>query len=224
MYFALEEIWISLFHLIVTYRKNNHCFLLSFWFTTTGQLRKSSMSFCHLCGLVHPLRRPPAPMTKVNAALEYVSWHGVAWILIFYNSRLHQFEPAQLGEWWCHRKTTGGASAPGVRGLGASPLPPGEGRASWGRSGDQTSLCNYACWQFDTDCSRFISVYANDVVLSIQRSQMLICVLSADYLSNTNAVFILESGIQVDEFLNWLYVEWGCCSEYKTIEIVNFSD
>ncbi|TNM90922.1 hypothetical protein fugu_003211 [Takifugu bimaculatus] len=39
-------------------------------------------------------------------------------------------------------------------------------------------------------------VYANDVVLSIQRSRMLICVLSADYLSNTDAVFILESGIQ----------------------------
>lgn len=141
MYFALVEIWISLFHLIVTYRKNNHCFLLFFSFTATGQLRKSSMSFCHLCGLVHPLCRPPAPMTKVNTALEFVSWHGVAWILIFYNSRLHQFEPAQLGERWCHRETTGGAAAPGVRGVGASPLPPGEGRASWGRSGDIRHPC-----------------------------------------------------------------------------------
>uniref|UniRef100_A0A7N8YB07 Interleukin-18 receptor accessory protein-like n=1 Tax=Mastacembelus armatus TaxID=205130 RepID=A0A7N8YB07_9TELE len=38
--------------------------------------------------------------------------------------------------------------------------------------------------------------YANDVVLAIQRSRMLICVLSADYLCNSNAVFVLESGIQ----------------------------
>ncbi|XP_078102024.1 interleukin-18 receptor accessory protein-like isoform X2 [Sander vitreus] len=38
--------------------------------------------------------------------------------------------------------------------------------------------------------------YANDVVLAIQRSRMLICLLSADYLSNSNAVFVLESGIQ----------------------------
>ncbi|XP_037614090.1 interleukin-18 receptor accessory protein-like isoform X3 [Sebastes umbrosus] len=38
--------------------------------------------------------------------------------------------------------------------------------------------------------------YTNDVVLAIKRSQMLICLLSADYLSNNNAVFELESGIQ----------------------------
>ncbi|XP_034416859.1 interleukin-18 receptor accessory protein-like isoform X2 [Cyclopterus lumpus] len=38
--------------------------------------------------------------------------------------------------------------------------------------------------------------YTNDVVLAIQRSRMLICLLSADYLSNSNAVFVLESGIQ----------------------------
>ncbi|KAF1392676.1 hypothetical protein PFLUV_G00030530 [Perca fluviatilis] len=38
--------------------------------------------------------------------------------------------------------------------------------------------------------------YANDVVLAMQRSRMLICLLSADYLSNSNAVFVLESGIQ----------------------------
>uniref|UniRef100_A0A8C4I0L6 Interleukin-18 receptor accessory protein n=1 Tax=Dicentrarchus labrax TaxID=13489 RepID=A0A8C4I0L6_DICLA len=38
--------------------------------------------------------------------------------------------------------------------------------------------------------------YTNDVVLAIQRSQMLICLLSADYLSNNNAVFVLESGVQ----------------------------
>ncbi|KAL7405465.1 hypothetical protein ABVT39_001357 [Epinephelus coioides] len=38
--------------------------------------------------------------------------------------------------------------------------------------------------------------YTNDVVLAIQRSQMLICLLSADYLSNSNAVFELESGVQ----------------------------
>ncbi|KAM9825611.1 interleukin-18 receptor accessory protein-like isoform X1 [Syngnathus typhle] len=39
--------------------------------------------------------------------------------------------------------------------------------------------------------------YANDVVHAIRRSQILICVVSADYLSNSNAVFVLESGIQV---------------------------
>ncbi|XP_047436785.1 interleukin-18 receptor accessory protein-like isoform X2 [Mugil cephalus] len=38
--------------------------------------------------------------------------------------------------------------------------------------------------------------YTNDVVLALKRSRMLICVLSADYLSNSDAVFVLESGIQ----------------------------
>nr|XP_020463991.1 interleukin-18 receptor accessory protein-like [Monopterus albus] len=38
--------------------------------------------------------------------------------------------------------------------------------------------------------------YTNDVVLAIQRSRMLICLLSADYLCNSNAVFVLESGVQ----------------------------
>ncbi|XP_054473603.1 interleukin-18 receptor accessory protein-like isoform X2 [Anoplopoma fimbria] len=38
--------------------------------------------------------------------------------------------------------------------------------------------------------------YTSDVVLAIQRSQMLICLLSADYLSDSNAVFVLESGVQ----------------------------
>ncbi|KAM7424382.1 hypothetical protein PAMA_000635 [Pampus argenteus] len=38
--------------------------------------------------------------------------------------------------------------------------------------------------------------YTNDVVLAIQRSKMLICLLSDDFLSNSNAAFILESGIQ----------------------------
>ncbi|KAF7654771.1 hypothetical protein LDENG_00064830, partial [Lucifuga dentata] len=38
--------------------------------------------------------------------------------------------------------------------------------------------------------------YVNDVVHAIERSRMLICLLSADYLCNSNAVFVLESGIQ----------------------------
>ncbi|KAM6943568.1 interleukin-18 receptor accessory protein-like [Xenentodon cancila] len=38
--------------------------------------------------------------------------------------------------------------------------------------------------------------YTNDVVLGINRSQMLICVLSPEYLANSNAVFVLESGVQ----------------------------
>ncbi|XP_077374826.1 interleukin-18 receptor accessory protein-like isoform X2 [Festucalex cinctus] len=39
--------------------------------------------------------------------------------------------------------------------------------------------------------------YTNDVVRAIRRSQILICVVSAEYLSNSNAVFVLESGIKV---------------------------
>ncbi|KAE8297469.1 Interleukin-18 receptor accessory protein [Larimichthys crocea] len=39
-------------------------------------------------------------------------------------------------------------------------------------------------------------VYTSDVVLAIQRSRMLICLLSAEYLSNNNAIFVLESGVQ----------------------------
>ncbi|XP_029354118.1 interleukin-18 receptor accessory protein-like isoform X1 [Echeneis naucrates] len=39
-------------------------------------------------------------------------------------------------------------------------------------------------------------VYTNDVILAIQRSKMLICLLSAEYLSNSNACFVLEAGVQ----------------------------
>ncbi|XP_077420335.1 interleukin-18 receptor accessory protein-like isoform X2 [Vanacampus margaritifer] len=39
--------------------------------------------------------------------------------------------------------------------------------------------------------------YTNDVVRAIRRSQILICVVSTEYLSNSNAVFVLESGIKV---------------------------
>ncbi|XP_034536366.1 interleukin-18 receptor accessory protein-like [Notolabrus celidotus] len=38
--------------------------------------------------------------------------------------------------------------------------------------------------------------YTHDVVLSIQRSRMLVCLLSADYLSSSSAVFVLESGVK----------------------------
>ncbi|KAM3876895.1 interleukin-18 receptor accessory protein-like [Diretmus argenteus] len=38
--------------------------------------------------------------------------------------------------------------------------------------------------------------YTDDVVHTLQRSRMLICLLSADFLSNSNAVFVLESGIR----------------------------
>ncbi|KAM7014976.1 interleukin-18 receptor accessory protein-like, partial [Tautogolabrus adspersus] len=38
--------------------------------------------------------------------------------------------------------------------------------------------------------------YTNEVVSAIKRSRMLICLVSADYLSNSNAVFVLESGVQ----------------------------
>ncbi|KAM9817156.1 interleukin-18 receptor accessory protein-like [Neosynchiropus ocellatus] len=39
-------------------------------------------------------------------------------------------------------------------------------------------------------------VYRDDVETAIQRSQMVICVLSPDYLSNANTLFVLESGVQ----------------------------
>lgn len=65
--------------------------------------------------------------------------------------------------------------------------------------GQMIDLCVYVCMQFDTDCFHFLSAYTNDVVLAVERSQMLICVLSAEYLSNTHAVYILESGLQVGE-------------------------
>lgn len=42
-----------------------------------------------------------------------------------------------------------------------------------------------------------VAAYTNDVVLALKRSQMLICVLSADYLTDRNAVFVLESGVKV---------------------------
>ncbi|KAM4743687.1 interleukin-18 receptor accessory protein-like [Anableps anableps] len=38
--------------------------------------------------------------------------------------------------------------------------------------------------------------YTNDVVFTINRSQMLICILSAEYFASSNAVFVLESGIK----------------------------
>ncbi|XP_072321889.1 interleukin-18 receptor accessory protein-like isoform X2 [Eucyclogobius newberryi] len=38
--------------------------------------------------------------------------------------------------------------------------------------------------------------YTTAVANAIQRSQLLICLLSADYLSDNNAVFVLESGVQ----------------------------
>lgn len=47
-------------------------------------------------------------------------------------------------------------------------------------------------------CHLFIAAYTSDVVLAIQRSQMLVCVLSADYFADSSAVFVLESGVQVD--------------------------
>lgn len=43
-----------------------------------------------------------------------------------------------------------------------------------------------------------VTAYTDDVVHALQRSRMLICLLSADYLSNSNTVFVLESGIQVE--------------------------
>ncbi|XP_029982745.1 interleukin-18 receptor accessory protein-like isoform X2 [Sphaeramia orbicularis] len=38
--------------------------------------------------------------------------------------------------------------------------------------------------------------FTNEVAHALQQSQMLICLLSADYLSDSNAVFVLESGVQ----------------------------
>lgn len=38
--------------------------------------------------------------------------------------------------------------------------------------------------------------YTNDVVLTINRSRMLICILSAEYFNSSDAVFVLESGVK----------------------------
>ncbi|XP_024857891.2 interleukin-18 receptor accessory protein isoform X2 [Kryptolebias marmoratus] len=38
--------------------------------------------------------------------------------------------------------------------------------------------------------------FTNDVVLALKRSRMLLCVLSADYLADANAVFVLETGVK----------------------------
>lgn len=42
-----------------------------------------------------------------------------------------------------------------------------------------------------------LTAYTKDIVLALQKSQMLICLLSAHYFCSSNAVFVLESGIQV---------------------------
>ncbi|KAM9409561.1 interleukin-18 receptor accessory protein-like [Pholidichthys leucotaenia] len=58
--------------------------------------------------------------------------------------------------------------------------------------------------------------YANDVVLAIKRSQMLICILSAEYITNSNAVFVLESGIQalLQNSTPKLLLLWTCKASF----------
>lgn len=58
-------------------------------------------------------------------------------------------------------------------------------------------LCESLCFPKRLIISFFSTAYTNDVVLAIKKSQMLICVLSDDYFTNSNAVFELESGVQV---------------------------
>lgn len=109
-----------------------------------------------------------------------------------------QHRATELWGGWSHPETTRTAATQSVGGpVGVSPLPAGEGHASWRRSED------LPCVSVCADCKLHwwfpfcFSAYTNDVVLAVQRSQMLICLLSADYLSNSNAVFELESGVQV---------------------------
>lgn len=67
-----------------------------------------------------------------------------------------------------------------------------------------------------------VAAYANDIVLAIQRSQMLICLLSADYLSNSSAVFVLESGVKVGLYLMRIRGFNLCSSRIKNDGIQSF--
>lgn len=101
-----------------------------------------------------------------------------------------------------HPEGTRGAAPPSVRGpVGVSALSAGERHGSWRRSEDKVFVCTCTCVCDLTakvsDLVFCVVAYTNDVVHAIQRSKMLICLLSDDYLSNNDAVFVLESGVQV---------------------------
>lgn len=120
-----------------------------------------------------------------------------------------KLEPGELCRVWPLSDTTRGAAAPGAGGaVGVSPLPAGEGPASR-RGSEWHPMClqEATVWKKKkkkADCHLFISAYTSDVVLAIQRTQMLVCVLSDDYFADSNAVFVLESGVQVDlHIMSW---------------------
>ncbi|XP_038558211.1 interleukin-18 receptor accessory protein-like isoform X2 [Micropterus salmoides] len=62
--------------------------------------------------------------------------------------------------------------------------------------------------------------YTDDVVLAIQKSRMVICLLSADYLSNSNAVFVLESGVMalLQNSIFKLLLIWTCRTSPSLIQ------
>ena len=59
----------------------------------------------------------------------------------------------------------------------------------------------WACvcvWWVVHVCVCVCAAYTEDVVRVIQRSRCLVCLLSAEFLSNSSAVFVLEAGVQVE--------------------------
>lgn len=54
------------------------------------------------------------------------------------------------------------------------------------------------------------------MVLALQRSRMLVCLLSSDYLCDSNAVFVLEMGIQVWLIRN-IISDNKCLSSFSVI-------
>lgn len=79
-----------------------------------------------------------------------------------------------------------------------------------GQSDVHLCLHTYSLWEAtvkNPDCHHFfILAYTSDIVLAIQKSQMLVCVLSAYYFADNNAVFVLESAVQVDLHIVSVYV------------------
>lgn len=183
---------------------------LSFSSTTTNQIRKSLMCFCHTCGALHRRWReirwshPSWLMRKVGQHVQCMKLvHGcvsqvttLVQCINSYSSRqpysaytVKRVEPPMNHLRHCYPKcwsSSGGIASVCLRGTWFLEEVRGSGLCLCVLTGSCT-------WWFP--CC--VAAYANDIVLAIQRSQMLICLLSADYLSNSSAVFVLESGVKV---------------------------
>lgn len=164
---------------------------LSFSSASTIQRKKSLMCFCHMCAHQKSwkeFRRKVGHHVQCVISVSVFHYHA---------STLIKYITFFTGSMWNHPEAARSAATPSFRGpMGVSPLSDGERCDSW-RSDDKP--CVFVCvdckgsWWFPFS----LAVYTSDVVLAIQRSRMLICLLSAEYLSNNNAIFVLESGVQV---------------------------